>query len=187
MSNTAVYYNTLYYFTQCYIFLYIYIYTHTRSYIYIYIYILLQYTIVCNVLQPYPILHFTRRAWAEAWLVFVHIHQLFRVQYTCFELYNVSTAWWICTNFPLHSIICHSIMFYSIPFDVPLLYSIRCDLNILSRNRGAAGGLQGCRGRRRQGCNIIYIYIYIYMCICMYIYIYICIHIYICRELSSIV
>ena len=28
----------------------------------------------------------------------IHVHQLFRIQYTCFELDAVNVGWWICTN-----------------------------------------------------------------------------------------
>ena len=34
-------------------------------------------------------------------LIFIHTHQLFRIQYTCFELGTVNIDWWICINFCL--------------------------------------------------------------------------------------
>ena len=32
-------------------------------------------------------------------LRFIHIHQLFRIQYTCFQLDTVNSYWWICIIF----------------------------------------------------------------------------------------
>ena len=34
-------------------------------------------------------------------LRFIHIHQLFSIQYTCFELDAVNVDWWICAVFCL--------------------------------------------------------------------------------------
>ena len=92
--------------------MYTHMYTHTRTH---------THTPIKHILTGFQ--HIISSGAPCPQLRFIHIHQLFRIQYTCFELDTANTDWWICANFCLVSIT-STIYIISINTYIPIIATV---------------------------------------------------------------